>query len=245
MERTKEQFENDNNDLLNQLEVTKRNIDGAIIDGAFNPEEYYDSQIKILWILKEGYEEPFSYPETIRNKFEEIVWKELINGRSKPTWFPVALISHCILNGCLHFEEIENTDEYRAAIQSSLNKIALININKDPSITGTTSLHKNLQESFEYYRELILTQIKHLEPDIIICGNTFKYLEQDFQNPQVIKERDGELYVDHYIIDKKIILDPYHPGYTAFKLDAKWYINDVVRTVRDCRKKLSAVVAII
>lgn len=62
MTKNKQVFIDAHNHLENEIKKFGREEDGIFIDGAFNPEIYYDASPKILWILKEAYGEPISYP---------------------------------------------------------------------------------------------------------------------------------------------------------------------------------------
>ena len=120
-------------------------------------------------------------------------------------------------------------------LKESLAKVAFVNINKDSSFTGGRSENLNLDDAMKYYKTFLFKQIEHLDPDVIICGNSFQFMKDQFGYPKVIKKRNNIVYVDHYIIDNKLFLVPYYPGYLAYgKLDSIDYINDIERTIRDC-----------
>jgi len=211
----KEEFINAHRQLEEEIKKVGRDEAGIFIDGAFNPEAYFDTSPKVLWILKEAYGDPISYPELLVRKYDEF-YANLICGVSRNTWKPISIISDCILRGCEEYNSGGDSSQEKAAFEESLNKIAFININKDSSYTGGRSINSNIQEAGSHYEKLLKKQIELLHPDIIICGNTFQFLREIYNRPEVIKEVQGEKYVDHYRIGKQIFLDPYHPGYTAY-----------------------------
>jgi len=236
MQISKEQFLENNEKLKQELSALNRKEAGVFIDGAFDPSNYYDSELKLLWILKEPYGDPFDYPDFFIKKFDQF-FKDLICGVPKHTWGTIAKISDNIFNDYSLELRSKDISTRKSAIQLSLSKIAFININKDSSDTGGRSLTRNVADAKVYYDEFLFKQIKHLSPDVIICGNTFQFLKDKYANPAVIKNIAGEDYVDHYHIDNILFVDPYHPGYLAYgKIDDLAYINDIVRTVKHCIK---------
>lgn len=229
---SKDQFIKANQQLLEETKVKSKEEDGLFIDGPFNPSIYYESSPKILWILKEAYGEPVDYPDLLTNKFDNF-FNDFLKGVPRHTWFPIAIISYCLLNKIYPYKPIDNIDSIKNEIQNAMQKIAFININKVSSETGGRSLDFNIAEASKVFEDCLNRQIDLYEPEIIICGNTFKYLKANFKFPKLIKEINGEQLVDHYLYNKKLIVDPYHPGYTAYnRIDKDLYINDILRTIR-------------
>jgi len=234
MKLSKEEFPTAHQNIQNDAQALNRSGEGIFIDGALNPSVYYDQNPKILWILKEAYGEQFSYTFEVMNNFA-MVFEKLICGIPRHTWAPISIISNCILDNFKPYDPAISILDEKDKIEKSLNSIAIININKDPGETGGKSADINIREGQKYYERILRKQIEVLCPDIIICGNTFQYIKHYFNSPNVIKEKGGIKYVDHYMVDDTIILDPYHPAYTAYgKIDLGLYINDIVRTVKDC-----------
>lgn len=229
----KEEFLKAHADLEIEIESLKRNKDGVCKDGALNPKVYFNTRPKILWILKESYGQPISYINLLNNKYEEM-FEKFLCGTSKHTWAPLSIISNQILNGCEFYNSESEMVHLKNSIETSLKSIALINIIKDPSETGGTSLDSNIKKAQQHYERILIKQIELLDSDIIICGNTFKFIKHLYNYPEVIKEAGGTKYVDHYVIGNKLILEAFHPGYTRFnQIDTQMYINDIIRTVKD------------
>lgn len=234
MNISKESFLTRDKELSEEIKSFRNKEGGNFIDGALNTEEYYNSNIKILWILKEAYGDVFSYPDFFKDEFEKF-YNEIICGVPKFTWGTIAKVSHNIINGFTIINGEADQTNNKENVRDTLSKIAFVNVNKDSSYTGGRSENRNLIEALKHYDRLLLKQIEHLRPDVIICGNSFQFLKASFGNPQVIKKVNDIDYIDHYLVYNKFILDPYHPGYLAYgKIDETRYINDIVRTVRDC-----------
>lgn len=235
MSITKEEFIYRNDELLSEIE--QKSGEAIFKDGPFNPGVYYDTHPKILWILKEAYGDPVSYPELITTKFDEFIDK-FVYGKPRHTWLPISLVTHALHNGYKEYNSTLELSEIISVLKSSLEKAAFININKNSSETGGRSLHSNVKDAATFYEQYLDKQLKLFTPDIVICGNTFQFLKHRFKNPNVIKEVDGVKYVDHYHIGGTLYLDPYHPAYTAYgTIDIIMYINDIVRTIKDNYKK--------
>lgn len=234
MNISQKEFLEKDKELMDELESLGRKEEGVFIDGAFSPVEYWNTNPKILWILKEAYGDPFSYPKLFIEDYEKF-YSDLVSGVPRNTWGPICIISDCILNGFREYNGTTDILDKKNQFKKSLSKFALININKDSDDTGGRSLNRNIEDAKKYYDNFLFKQIEHLAPDIIICGNTFQFLREHYNNPEVIKYVEGVHYVDHYWINNRLYLDPYHPGYTAYgKIDTVMFINDIVRTVKDC-----------
>ena len=234
MKISKEQFLKEEDDLKAELLELKRKEDGIFIDGAFSALNYFNSNLKILWILKEAYGDSFDYTKFYNDEFDKF-FDDLICGVPRYTWGTIARITNNIVNGFAIEANLGDIFSQKKQIQQSLSKIAFININKNSSDTGGRSSDHNIVKAREYYNDFLSKQIEHLDPDVIICGNTFQFLREKYHYPDLIKRKNNIDYVDHYIIGNKLFLDPYHPGYLAYgKIDAASYINDIVRTIKDC-----------
>ena len=234
MNVSKYDFLKHDQELKDEMKFLNRDEEGIFIDGALDPEKYYGSNIKILWVLKEAYGDVFSYPDFFVNDFDKF-YDDIVCGVPRHTWGTIAEVSHNILNGFIMKTELVDILNKKEKSRESLSKIAFVNINKDTSYTGGRSENRNLEEAMIHYNKFLFKQIEHLNPNVIICGNSFQFLKSSFGFPSLIKKVNNIDYVDHYRIENKLILDPYHPGYLAYcKLDSMMYINDIVKTVRDC-----------
>ena len=212
--------------------IIKMTEDDPFIDGPLNEEEYYYSRpYRILWLMKEAYGEPISYPKFYQNEYSKF-YKELIMGPRPSSWVPVVYITYSIFNNFKTWEQMEYIENDPEMVKI-LSKVAWININKLPSLTGSHSPYLNIKIASEKYNEILQEQIKLLKPNIVICGNTFEFLKKDLGFPKECKYNSEELFVPHYNINNTLYIDPYHPGCThRGSIGIGLYINDIIRTIK-------------
>lgn len=206
-------------------------------DGIMNNDLFSSEKIKILWILR----------ETHRNFNVKNWWgrKEYLIKNLNPfdsekekgskiyTWKPVARISYQILNG------YESNDDYELA--ASLEHIAIINLKKTP---GGKKVNK------EYYaylkdennRKIFIEQIKKINPDVIICGNTLNQIKTSEINfrgdtekikQELSKHSTNEKYMkknSYFCYSNKVFINPYHPSYV---MDRDEYVKIVVKAYQN------------
>lgn len=211
------------------------------IDGAFNEDEYYYSNpYRIMWLMKEAYGDPFSYPDFYKNDYDKFC-KDLLFGLPRATWGPVVYVSYSILNNFKPFAQIERIKNNPEIIKI-LSKVAWVNINKKKSDTGSFSTDANIQKASDKYSEILDQQIALLKPNIVICGNTFKFIEKRLGFPQKHTYDSEESFVPHYIVNNTLYIDPFHPAYPGSnKIDLGLYVKDIDRTIKKYFESISFV----
>ena len=209
--------------------------ENCTFDGIVNVEEYLKSPIKILWILKEvndedGYNQRDAFNELVQTVSDT---KSLSNTNRKawwPTLDPIIYVSFQILNNFTTWQKV-NYIQDEPLMVSVLRKIAYINLKKEPG--GAVSEDYRISEGYEKAKEILKTQIDLIKPDVIIGGNTIKYLKDDY-NLTSFKKVEG--YNLEYTSTKDcLFIDSYHPQYLSrqnedFKGD---YINEIVTIVKN------------
>jgi len=198
-----------------------------IFDGALDLQRYLFSPTKILWLMKEPYDEiggvggGWSFPNAFKSS--EFV-SGLVFGRSRPTWQPVTYTTFGILNNCLKSEmkSIKND----LSMIDVLRQIAWVNIQKLPSKGVTRSNMSDIVDSYAKHKHLLHRQIELLKPDVIICGSTFNLIQHDWEliNPVVIAG------VHYYLKENTLIINAYHPAQTS--ISRELYVNSIVSAVR-------------
>ena len=185
-------------------------------DGIMNTSLYSLEKIKILWILRET-DGPFNpknwwgrknYLNKNLNPFDSDNEK----GSKRHTWEPVAKICYKILNNK------ETKNEYELA--SALERIAIINLKKT---SGGSKITKEFTETVnkQENRDIFITQIKRIKPDVIICGNTLnkiKASEINFREVKGISFSSKAMKKNHYFCFKNVVfINIYHPSNTSIK----------------------------
>jgi hypothetical protein len=141
-----------------------------IYDGIANPELYLQSKPRILWILKEPYDNgekygderdgDWSMAEAMNNEPDKLSrWK---------VFQPICYINYGIWTGdddWNYMPELNDSEEIRKGIK----KIAYINVSKLPGLKGTPG--DRIVEAYQKHRGVILDQIKTYEPNIIFGCN--------------------------------------------------------------------------
>ncbi|MEI8292027.1 MAG: hypothetical protein WCH99_21365 [Verrucomicrobiota bacterium] len=141
-----------------------------IYDGIANPELYLQSKQRILWILKEPYDNgeklgdaedgDWSIAEAMNNEPDKLSrWK---------VFRPICYINYGIWTGdddWNYMPELNDCEE----IRNGIKKIAYINISKLPALK--TTLVGRIVEAYQKHRGLILDQIRTYAPNIIFTCN--------------------------------------------------------------------------
>lgn len=191
-------------------------------DGAFDPDKYEYSEVKILALMKElpSQEFGFVFGEGVRNnlvnkgRFEFVKRDALrkIAGR-------IACVREVIEKNNQNFNY---SDVKKEAIQSKhiiryFLESAYINIKKYNGLPRSSQ--KDLENTIERDREKLQYQINELlNPDVILCGMKIHYYKMlnNRKNPiQHIASQDNlvNVYAEDLGYKKRLIVETYHPSY--------------------------------
>lgn len=221
---------------IRQYYVERENEETKLIsDGVVDAEEYFNASPKILWILKEPYDEGdgtgggWSLTEFINSKdfYSRI-------GKSKNTWNPIIYIVYSIFNGYIYWEDMDYIKN-NINMVAALKKIAFINVQKLAAFSRTPNDNK-IAGSYYQSKHLLLSQIKTYDPDIVIGGGTLKLFLNDLGLTE--NEKDYEEF-DFWVKNGKLFIDAYHPGFrpTTKGISKEEYVDDVVTIVKDAYYK--------
>lgn len=201
-----------------------------ISDGIVNCNFYYNSQIKILWILKEPYDIDndgaggWSITEKLNCSIED--YKEL--GGLKSTWYPIAYINYSIANNFLSFDEMDNIVN-KPEMLNSLKNMAFINIQKFAA--GTTTNMIDIKNAYNQHKHILLKQIETYNPDVLIfAGNTISLFETDLC---LIESKSGYDEYNYWVKNKQLFINANHPAYPKKEEDKENYVDDIVRIVKN------------
>lgn len=202
-----------------------------IIDGIVNTEKYLKSEIKILWILKEAYDDvkdglpcgggwhyckDFLAPTGFYTRIKQ----------SHPTWHPIIYVNYGILNNFIEYEKMDYIRD-DLSMADIVQNVAIINIKKLPGLTRSYDYTK-LYESYIAHKKVLLKQIDTYNPDVIIGGSTLQLFFDDLSiRDKIIKK--GSLY--YASLNSKLFISAYHPAQTTITRDI--YVNDIIRTTKD------------
>lgn len=204
--------------------------DEPLYDGLTYASDYCNSDLKILWILKEAYDNNYNGGWSITEElFREYPYETKIKN---PTHQKMAKISYGIINNC-NYNNLNLSND--PSIGEVLHEIAYINLNKMPADTSTDN--DTLWEKYDTWRDILWEQIYAYSPDVIIFGNTFEYFKNDFFG-------DGEPDWDYAYTNEigtgvranvcewndTLLIDTNHPQWTACQ--SEW-ANAIIHACRD------------
>lgn len=200
-----------------------------IIDGKINPKEYDNAICKILWILKEANvsAEDKEKELNVCEGFDSDWHKK--NALSVPTFRKMIYATFGILNPNVEWKNIPYANQEAYEVVKS---IAYININKFPADSSSNDL--KIKKSYNEGKGELLKQIKELNPNIIVFGNTLKYFEhEDLAEINWDVSKTEKIYSDNntnntafYIISPdKLCINAYHPSYR--KITDKTYWKEI------------------
>ena len=206
----------------------------AITDGIMDFEKYFHAKYKILWILKEPYDDfneegkPFGGDWHLRDAIiPKQTYQEFTGGRK--TFEPMIYTTWGILNDfCLwnNMKDLNNDPTMLNALKS----VAYINVKKLPGYTSSNPTE--IENAYQLHKEILLKQIECYNPDILIGGYTLHLFMNDMgiTNEEMIKNGSA-----NYIIkDDKIIIDAYHPAQrpSTTGVSQEQYCNDIIAAVK-------------
>ena len=190
-----------------------------IKDGIVNEEDFHsEGNVKILWILKEANVSPEDI-DKVRNLCEEFrEGGHQKNALSVPTFRKMIYTSYWILHPEMEWSDIPYANEDEC--YSVVNKIAYINVNKLPA--SNVSDDKKLAQVFDENKHVLLEQIKSIDPEVIIFGNTGKFFIDNMESIgwDVSSENKNDDDPNaHYFVtpNKGIAINAYHPAYSRLK----------------------------
>lgn len=169
-------------------------------DGIVDPSNYQG----ILFLLKEAYskDQTFSEWNLVSNLAEKGPWG---------MWNHVCMwthgIEHTTNNRIEPFRDL--TEEEKCC---ALSHLAIINVKK---VNGTsTSSDSDLQGYVVENKELLCKEVLGVQPKIIVCGNTFRYLTAMFGITINKHQRCENWYYWLNIgeLEDVLVLDYYHPA---------------------------------
>lgn len=205
-----------------------------IADGLIDPEKYESSKIRIMWILKEAYAQP--------NDNDYGGWSMSQAYRDKPTWElsdksnrlrKMIYVSHGIENDFLKWNDMSYIHEDKSMF-SVIMQIAYINLKKIPG--GTISNDHEIGEHFQKNKGIILEQIESFKPEIIIGGNTMKYLFPEMGITQNKLQRINDINFAFYAQNERVFIDAYHPS--SFSMSEEMYCDSIIKIAENWYKNI-------
>lgn len=179
-----------------------------IYDGVADIEAYLKSSLKIMWILKEGYDDfdekgnpigggwymwdLWDKPDAWKQRTQVGMSYVLYGFRNNLTWGELPAISRC------------------RTMVNELKSIAYININKMPGQRKTSP--GRAQEKYNFWKNIINKQIDTYDPEVIIFGGTMRFFDIDKEKiSHITTIGSDKLYIEIYKFNNRWLISTVHP----------------------------------
>jgi len=200
-----------------------------IYDGVVDPSVYCAAPARILWILKE----PWDEDDCSGGGWS--IAHDLLNIRAtemakKRTFQPIIYTTYGIFNRIWNWDDMPYIRD-APEIALLLRSIAFINAKKLPGFKRSNN--EQILTAYNAAREVILRQIHAYDPDYIFaCRPHISAILHDLGVLAAdIKTHESLRYAR---IGRSTYFDVYHPGQTTITRDR--YINDILQVVASLTK---------
>ncbi len=206
-----------------------------ITDGIYSAKLYLESPIKVMWVLKEPYDDNdengdpkgggWSIPKDCFGSEDALKNK---------TWQQIIYTMYGLFNK-LSWKQMEYIRDNKA-MGEVLKQIAYINISKMPA--QTNSSEAPICSYYKKWKQILWKQIDLYKPDVIVFGYTFEYFRNDFFNSEnAIPLKKYEIedidYLDVYKKDKLLLLDTYHPNAHQRGFRQENYVTSIISAINE------------
>lgn len=182
-----------------------------IRDGIARPEQWFEQDVRPLFFLKEAYggDEDWDLCGYFMSKDampRSTAWRKI-------TQWAYGILNSDIDEAPSYDEMLEETQDEDGIVRfgnEQLEKIAVVNVKKSGG--RPTSEDDDLKAYAEYDAEMLARQIEMIDPTVIVCGYTYRYLKialKDHPKPKRISEWAYEMEINGH---SAIVLDYYHPA---------------------------------
>ena len=200
-----------------------------IPDGIVDIDRYLAAPLKVLWILKEPYDEqvdgvPAGGGWRYRDYISQPNFYAHRNPREK-TLLPLTHVTYALLNGFLRYEDMPKVKE-KPAMMEVLQSAAFMNINKLPGLTKSDD--QLIRKSYADHRKLLFQQLETIRPDVVIGGNTLQWFKRDLDFDNLLEHKTDSVEV--LTRGSQIFIDAFHPAHQGRVLK-EVYVNDIVSAV--------------
>ena len=195
-----------------------------VTDGSVDVDRYAASRPRILWILKEPWEE-LSEGEKGGgwSVSKHVAAKGITKNRGALPM--MAYVSYSIANGFPGYDDMPWAAS-SAEVADSLKRIAIVNIKKSPG--KKTSYPPEIARHYARNRSLLLRQIKILRPEIIIGGNTLFHFFADLElSAEDFNKERSAWFLSH---SGTLFIHAAHP---ARRGSNRVYVDEIVSIIKE------------
>lgn len=197
-----------------------------ITDGVYDAAKYLASGRRVMWVMKEPYDEIFNGEpygggwNLARDCFAKPdAW-------SNRSWQPIIYTMYGLKHGLLwsQMDWIRNNK----SMADILQEIAYINVSKMPNMTASNNDY--IRDCYQKWKPILFEQLDLYDPEIIIFANTFLHFEKDLR-PDLTRVGDVSFINvksgDAYRWRGKLLLDVYHPNQRTVTREV--YVNSIIQ----------------
>ena len=216
--------------LIDEQVVSGNENSIRILDGIVDVEKYYKAKYKIMWILKEPYDEgdgtggDWDLREVVKSK--NTIY-DFASGRQ--TFRPMIYASWGILNEFCLYDDMEFVEKDPSML-NALKSVAYINVKKLPGFTA--SVNSIISQAYNKYKDILLKQMEVYDADIIIGGSTLHNFLGDLGIEKNKMIKYGSL--NYSIKEGTVYMDAYHPSQrpSSTGVLAEQYCNDIINIAK-------------
>lgn len=191
--------------------------DILVYDGVVDEDCFAKQDKKILFLLKDGndpnrYEDGNGY--TYRDLYGTAMAttaNETPKTRLYTMWRYMCMWVRIIEDPSFKLEQCwNNSDGFDVdAMRGYLTHIATVNIKKSAGKgTNDETYVPALTRAVEHYYDLIKAEIALIQPNLVVCGDTFDYVKGQY-DVEVKKLSNGRRY---FVYDNSVYLEYWHPS---------------------------------
>ncbi len=213
----------------------------AIHDGIVDVDGYLNSDLKIMWILKEVNSDSDEGEWDMRDLFKDFKDETTNTGIKKGwggTYLPLIYTTYGIINN-LKWNDIPYIfDDYN--VVETLKKVAIVNLKKVSGLAQADA--SELQSFHKEFGNILKKQIEYYQPNVILCGGTGEFLDElflDLFKEKYIENQDEKSKTIFYKYDNAIIAYAYHPSYVKRKGSnfEEEYCNSIINNVLEWKNQ--------
>lgn len=209
-----------------------------ITDGVADVEKYLASKRRIMWILKEPYDNFDEDGNPIGGGWS--ITSDCFSGNGDSgkdpkydawknrTWQPIIYSMYGYFNG-LHWEDMnwirDDKDMTRV-----LQNIAFINVSKMPN--HKDSCGSSIGDFYDIWKKVLEQQINLYNPEVIIFANTFHYFKNDLgiTNADITEFGKDDL-LGAFVKDGILYLKAFHPNQKKKGATRERYVNSIIDAI--------------
>jgi len=220
-----EALESEVNAELAAVAKAEKFLHEPVTDGVVDIGRYLASSPKLLWILKEPWEDlQAGEAGGGWSVTQEIIGKEKYGNRG--VFAPMAYVAYSVFNNFPPWSEIPYATK-DAKVRDALKSIAYINVKKFPG--KTTSYNADIQKYYDLFKLLLKRQINTINPDVVIGGRTLPMFSTDLGLKREEFTLEGSLAF--CIKNRRLYIDAYHPAQWTQVKPAD-YVDEIVSVIK-------------